>query len=584
MSFHTPLHKTLLGAAVAAAAALGAPALASGAVRHAEPDGSGSACTAAAPCLLQQALDGAAARGDEIVVHGGRHSVYAGGGYGRQLSVHGADGESRPVIELQGDVGQCALSAGAESSFRRLRLRLLQPAGAYALCLRDRSVAEQLIVAALTTDSVGIRVADSDQVAIRDTSVHAGAAGGRAIVLHGSDAHLDNVSLRGRRAGLGVEATGGASVSFVRNSYLDGGRAVEMSCSIGAFATVSVAHSAVGALSAGGCGWSDSDNIGLDGTNVALGSDDALRPGGGSTLREAGDPDDQHTGPRDLDGQPRRLGDRLDIGADEIPVASELGDTTVAGVTSSSARFATMVFRNGSESPTAEYQLGLTTAYGTVVPAEVVTGGSRLVLTLASATVDGLAPGTTYHARLKLRNEFGFTTYGEDVVFTTAAVEAGGSGGGEPGPGDGGGAGDGSGGGAGGGTSADGGSGSAEGSGGGAGGGAGTGAGAGSGGTGSGPTPRANVAPTCKVRVVRARRGGRVVLRGRCSEPATLKLAVARKGRRAVTRSVVVPGGRRFAKTIQLGRLATLRRALTLTARDAAGAAARPLALRVARR
>lgn len=62
-------------------------------------------------------------------------------------------------------------------------------------------------------------------------------------------------------------------------------------------------------------------------------------------------------------------------------------------------------------------EIGTTTDYGTVTPDVAVDGAGRVA---AVVTLQGLAPGTTYHARLVATNATG-TTAGEDVTFTTPA-------------------------------------------------------------------------------------------------------------------------------------------------------------------
>jgi hypothetical protein len=65
------------------------------------------------------------------------------------------------------------------------------------------------------------------------------------------------------------------------------------------------------------------------------------------------------------------------------------------------------------------FEYGTTTAYGQVTPVVELTGDHtpRTV----SATIAGLAPGTTYHFRVKASNKDGLVT-GADRTFTTAAT------------------------------------------------------------------------------------------------------------------------------------------------------------------
>ena len=77
---------------------------------------------------------------------------------------------------------------------------------------------------------------------------------------------------------------------------------------------------------------------------------------------------------------------------------------------------------NGTVNPqgkatTYTFQFGLTTSYGAqTTPASA---GSGTTASPVSATLTGLAPGTTYHYRLVATNADGETTTGADKTFTT---------------------------------------------------------------------------------------------------------------------------------------------------------------------
>ncbi|HEX5712530.1 MAG TPA: hypothetical protein VFX85_04365 [Solirubrobacterales bacterium] len=74
---------------------------------------------------------------------------------------------------------------------------------------------------------------------------------------------------------------------------------------------------------------------------------------------------------------------------------------------------------NPRNSPTSYYfEFGTDAGYGTVLPAAPVPVGEGEDQLPASAELDGLQPGTTYHFRLVAENPTG-TTYGEDRAFTT---------------------------------------------------------------------------------------------------------------------------------------------------------------------
>src|SRR5690606_2894196 len=71
--------------------------------------------------------------------------------------------------------------------------------------------------------------------------------------------------------------------------------------------------------------------------------------------------------------------------------------------------------RGGSTLVHIEY--GLTTAYGSVTPAQGIGNGESAVE--VAIPLAGLRPGTTYHFRVVAANSLG-TTPGADATFTTA--------------------------------------------------------------------------------------------------------------------------------------------------------------------
>jgi hypothetical protein len=89
----------LVGGALVAQAGLASPASAA-TVRYVAPTGSGTACSAAAPCSIDTAFQLSLASSDEIVVNPGTYTT-AGAGLSSStgnLKVHGVAGQPRPVI------------------------------------------------------------------------------------------------------------------------------------------------------------------------------------------------------------------------------------------------------------------------------------------------------------------------------------------------------------------------------------------------------------------------------------------------------------------------------------------------------
>ncbi len=119
----------------------------------------------------------------------------------------------------------------------------------------------------------------------------------------------------------------------------------------------------------------------------------------------------------DQRGVPRPGGGACDIGAYEVaPPAATTGPSSA--VTTDAAQLAGAVNAAGSRT-TYHFDFGTTDAYGSSTPSAAAGAGVGDVV--ASATLAGLSPGTTYHYRLVAANPDGTAT-GADQTFTTAAV------------------------------------------------------------------------------------------------------------------------------------------------------------------
>lgn len=106
-------------------------------------------------------------------------------------------------------------------------------------------------------------------------------------------------------------------------------------------------------------------------------------------------------------------------GATAAPGDAPVATTGAASdVGSQSAQLSGTVNPNGSATRYT-FQYGTDTAYGSeTTPASA---GSGTTAANVSATLTGLAPGTTYHYRLTATNSSGQTTSGTDHTFTTPA-------------------------------------------------------------------------------------------------------------------------------------------------------------------
>jgi len=114
-----------------------------------------------------------------------------------------------------------------------------------------------------------------------------------------------------------------------------------------------------------------------------------------------------------------------------LALASPMAATALGKLPSATTGSATSItdhsaVLNGSvvpETKTTDYKFeyGTTAAYGQATPTVTLT--VEHVSQAVTATVDGLAPGTTYHVRVKATNKEGVVT-GADRTFTTAAATA----------------------------------------------------------------------------------------------------------------------------------------------------------------
>ena len=102
--------------------------------------------------------------------------------------------------------------------------------------------------------------------------------------------------------------------------------------------------------------------------------------------------------------------------------------TTLSSVITGSANgiTATEAVVHGTVNPhglatTDQFEYGLTTSYGTTVPAPAESAGSGTTVVAKGYILTGLLPGTTYHFRLVEINSEG-TIDGKDATFTTSAL------------------------------------------------------------------------------------------------------------------------------------------------------------------
>jgi hypothetical protein len=376
---------------VGRAARLGALALliaapcASAAERFASPAGTGTACTQPAPCDVITAVNSATS-GDDITIEPGTYGsptplALTLDDEGKTLSIHGRDGEPRPVIISQAGYG----------------IELLGMSSARNLDIED------------ATGQYGIYVSGAYSSAIDHVISHVSAAG--AIACYPAGTLTDSVCWSSGSSGVATTLLVPASVTAtLRNDTLiasgSGGTAVAANPTSGGTMTINLSNSI-----ARGAGSDISASTDAEPNTTAIVNADhsnyatvQTKPGGGgstitvtpagSATNQTGAPafvnaaagdfrelpgslatidrgvDSLLNGTTDLEGAPRRLGASTDIGAYEFvppPTCSPLGASTAEG------RAATL-------------QLACTDAVGAALTYAIVGGPAHGTLSLTAAT------------------------------------------------------------------------------------------------------------------------------------------------------------------------------------------------------
>lgn len=412
------------------------PAGAAGAVRHAAPDGAGTACTEAAPCALYVALQDAP-DGSEVVVAPGDYGSLAapltedGQIYGAGLDVHGVAGQPRPRIYSRASY-PFAFSGGVRVAHVHVVATGDGGVGQYALAFLSATgnVAED-VVAEARGDTTACAVGGPQT--LRNTVCWSrGTSGGVALAAYGAlygptDATLRNVTAWARN-GRGVVAQSAQDrpvALTLRNVIAHGsggtGRAIQVQQAGGAQAVVDATGSNYPAdgvgLSAGGVGPDPATNQAAAPLLVSPSTGDFRQLDGSPTV-DAGI-DDAANGPFALDGlTPRVLGARTDIGADEQTTTPVVGAATLGPVGPATAVLISSVDPEGLQT-TYRFEYGPTATYGATTPDGIVPVGDTPVT--VSAALDGLEAQTAYHVRVVATNARG-TTLGPDLRFTTTGV------------------------------------------------------------------------------------------------------------------------------------------------------------------
>lgn len=177
-------------AGLAGSLVLAAPALAT--TYYAAPGASGTVCSQGAPCSLSYAVGTAAgADGDQVVVGPGTYTVSSAISNSHQVSIHGADGQARPVIDGNTSSQVLLLTGGA--SLRNLEID--QAGGSSAVEVDGTGTIDHVVVNSHGNEYWGVFVNGSytirDSVALISSSPGIAAS---AITTVGPSLTLRNVT------------------------------------------------------------------------------------------------------------------------------------------------------------------------------------------------------------------------------------------------------------------------------------------------------------------------------------------------------------------------------------------------------
>ena len=315
---------------------LAATAQASAAVRYASPSGaSGEPCTSRFPCPLKKAIEDAPDDGDEVVVRAGNYTITATIHVEKKLSIHGEAGKPRPRL-LPGPqfTGQTlVLHGGGAGEYRVSRLEI-QSKSVALHAFNGPSFIQGLLLlgngagaAAATFEYDGVSV-------LRDTIARANGQNATAVGASMGPLHLRNVtaiasgtnSVGLRVSGSCVPAPGGCMPPLrdgliVARNVIARGATYDLETSVpmtGPKAEIDIGHSNFVTTSPAQEGEKITDSGGnQSAAPLFSGGLENWHEGEGSPTIDAGI-EDPYTGATDYDGDPRKVGAAVDIGADEF--------------------------------------------------------------------------------------------------------------------------------------------------------------------------------------------------------------------------------------------------------------------------
>jgi hypothetical protein len=406
-----------------------AAAPASATVRHASPGASGNCTTTA--CDFVPAVNGAVA-GDEVIVapgnYGSEASPVPDASNYFDINLHGEAGKPRPRIFTYGQYGVGLYNSLAKVSHLEI-VSVNGPLGALGLDFAG-SRADDIVVKNDTSQGGGACRLYTNAILSNSVCWSTSDSTANAILVDqykgNSTPTLRNVTavaLRPGAAGLSMFTANGIAITVTSvNSIVEGIVAVayhEADAGNGTIAFNPTYSNIVGprdneCTPATACTESTSPtNLAGNALFVDLAGNyhqDPMSPTINLGQNSAAN------GAKDFDGQPRTIGGRTDVGADELSLPPAAVTGGASGVTTKTATVAGSANPKNVIGTRAHFVYGKTKSYGKRTPDKPL--AQNATAQNVSAALTALSPGTKYHYRL-LADGPGGNGQGVDRTFTT---------------------------------------------------------------------------------------------------------------------------------------------------------------------
>jgi hypothetical protein len=307
---------TAVGAVVFAVSAPGASAATT--TRYVLPNGSGTECSSAKPCKLEDAVKASAA-GDEVVAKPGEYYLWAGLQPPAGITIRGVAGQPRPKFLLE--AGQLWLT---NTTLRYLEVRHQSGTTSPAISAEGTTL-DQVLIRGPFAGDCALSVENS---AVRDSVVIARSDGSAicADALQSSNSTFVRNVTAVAGTGVAIEATAIDSTANVAVNVINTiaktaatGRGFYVAGALGAHAKIVVSHTYyANYIRSGDLGTvfvDDGGNTNAAPLFVNPAEDDYRQKAGSGTI-DAGTYNAAN-GPFDFDGDARSIG-KTDIGADEF--------------------------------------------------------------------------------------------------------------------------------------------------------------------------------------------------------------------------------------------------------------------------